>query len=76
MIWMSLWGFSVRQFFHKLFQGLSADQRGVTSIEYGLIVAAVTLTVMTAYFFAGDALETVFSSMSSQLEHAQSQITE
>lgn len=67
-------GFFVRSSFHKLFQNISADQRGMTSIEYGLIVAAISLAVMTAYFFIGDSLVTVFSTMGTELEQAQSQI--
>lgn len=62
----------MRRFLYKFL----ADRNGLTSIEYGLIVMAISLAVMTAYFFIGESLETVFSTMGTQFEHAQSAIAE
>ncbi len=48
----------------------------MTSIEYGLIVMAIALGFMTAYFLAGDALNEIMLHAASGLEHAQSAIGE
>ena len=52
------------------------DERGVTTIEYGLIVMAVSLAAMTAYFLAGDALREIMMHAVSGLEQAESNIGE
>lgn len=44
----------------------------MTSIEYGLIVMAVMLGLLAAYFLAGDALEEIMMTAVSGLEHANS----
>ncbi len=50
------------------------DQRGITTIEYGLIVMAISLGFLTAYFLAGDALKEIMHHATSGLEHARSTI--
>lgn len=61
----------MRQFLYRFF----ADQRGLTSIEYGLIVMALSLALMTAYFFMGEYIESVFLAVSSQMQQAQSGVS-
>lgn len=48
------------------------DQAAVTSIEYGLIVMAIALACMTAYFLAGDAVREMVFQASSALDTATS----
>ena len=55
---------------------LCLDKRGMTSIEYGLILMAIALAFMTAYFLAGDALNEIMLHAVSGLEQAQSTIDE
>lgn len=43
------------------------DCRGVTSIEYGLIIMAITLSLLVAYFLAGDALREMVGHTASAL---------
>ena len=62
----------MRRFFRSIF----ADQRGMTSIEYGLIIMAVSLAFMVAYFLAGDALKEMMMHAASGVEHARSTITD
>lgn len=52
------------------------DQRGVTTIEYGLIVMAIALACLTTYFLAGDALKEIMMHAVSGFEQAQSTIDE
>ena len=49
-----------------------ADQRGLTSIEYGLIIIAMSLAIMAAYFLVGDAMQEMMTSVASGFEHASS----
>lgn len=49
-----------------------ADQRGLTSIEYGLIIMALSLAIMAAYFLVGDAMREMMSHVASGFEHASS----
>jgi pilus assembly protein Flp/PilA len=46
------------------------DQRGATAIEYGLIVAVLSLTIVAGVGKAGDALEFLFSDNNSRLVQA------
>ncbi|QQG37359.1 MAG: Flp family type IVb pilin [Micavibrio aeruginosavorus] len=52
------------------------DQAAVTSIEYGLIVMAIALACMTAYFLAGDAVREMVFHASSTIETATSIMAE
>jgi|GEM_PF-6583039 Flp pilus assembly pilin Flp len=65
----NLRGFSLRRFLAFL-----SDQRGMTSIEYGLIIMAISLAVMVGYFLAGDALEEMMLHAASGVERARSGI--
>lgn len=67
----SLRGFSLRRFLSFL-----SDQRGMTSIEYGLIIMAISLAFMVGYFLAGDAIEEMMLHAASGIEHARSTITD
>ncbi|PSJ54918.1 Flp family type IVb pilin [Pseudaminobacter soli (ex Li et al. 2025)] len=46
------------------------DQRGATAVEYGLIVAVLSLTIVAGVGKAGDALEFLFSDNNSRLIQA------
>lgn len=56
------------------FQFLKDHQSGVTSIEYGLIAMAISLSILASYFLIGDALEEIMFTLSSGLEQAQSAV--
>lgn len=58
----------------KSILGYIADCRAVTSIEYGLIVMAVSLAFFAAYFLSGDALREMMSETSSALATISSEI--
>lgn len=55
-------------------KNLMADERGVTSIEYGLIVMAIALSIMAVLFLTGTNLEGLMMTLSSTLEHAASDV--
>jgi pilus assembly protein Flp/PilA len=46
------------------------DQRGATAIEYGLIVAVLSLAVVAGVGTAGDAVKYLFSDNNSRLTQA------
>lgn len=48
------------------------DQRGVTSIEYGLIAMAISLAIAATYFLMGDAISGIMGTVSSGLAEATS----
>ena len=51
----------------SLGQRLRDDDRGVTMVEYGLMVAAVALIVVVGAKVFGNALSTAFSNWAGQL---------
>ncbi len=51
---------------------LKSDERGLTSIEYGLIIMALSLAIMAAYFLAGDAMKEMMTTVSSGIQQANS----
>lgn len=51
------------------------DERGATAVEYGLIVAVLSLTIVAGVGRAGDALQYLFSDTNSRLVEAFSSST-
>lgn len=47
---------------------------GATAIEYGLIAAGISLAIVAVVFTFGDDLTTVFSSMETAMENANTEI--
>jgi pilus assembly protein Flp/PilA len=43
------------------------DERGATAIEYGLIVALISVVIITAVTSVGNSLKTKFNSINSSL---------
>lgn len=62
----------VRRFIHSYLQ----NQSGLTSIEYGLIIMAMSLAIMAAYLLVGDGLKELMMHAASGIEHARSTIGE
>jgi pilus assembly protein Flp/PilA len=46
---------------------LRKDERGVTSVEYGLMVALIAIVIIGAVALVGTNLKTLFSSVASKL---------
>jgi pilus assembly protein Flp/PilA len=51
-------------------QSACRDERGVTAIEYGLIAALIAVVIIIAITAVGDSLQTVFNTISSELQGA------
>lgn len=51
------------------------DIRGATAIEYGLIAAGISLAIVAVVFTFGDQLETTFTTMTTSMTNANSQIS-
>ena len=49
-------------------QAYVMSEDGATAIEYGLIAAGISLAIVAIVFTFGDNLQSVFSTMNSQLE--------
>lgn len=46
------------------------NQKGATAIEYGLIAALISLGALAAFSALGDSLNTVYSSLTNEVEDA------
>ena len=60
----------VKQYFRMTnlaFRALRADERGVTSVEYGLMVALIAIVIITAVALVGTNLSTLFNNIASHL---------
>lgn len=51
----------------KLVQRFARDESGATAIEYGLIAAGISIAIIAVVNGLGTKLNTVFASVSSQL---------
>ncbi len=56
----------------KVFILLLKDQKGATAIEYGLIVAIISVAAIIATGMAGDQVKSSFSKVSSTLSSSNS----
>ena len=65
-------GIFLRRFIHSYLQ----NQSGLTSIEYGLIIMAMSLAITAAYFLVGDAVKELMTHAASGIEHARSTIAD
>ncbi len=54
----------------QLFKKFAANEDGATAIEYGLIAALVSVAAIGALATMGDSLETMFSTVSTELDSA------
>ena len=54
----------------RLFKNFATDEDGATAIEYGLIAALVSVAAIGALATMGDSLETMFSTVSTELDSA------
>jgi pilus assembly protein Flp/PilA len=52
---------------YSLIKHFAQDERGATSIEYGLIAAGIGVAVITLVGQVGDELRTLFGNLDSQL---------
>ena len=52
---------------YSLIQQFIRDERGATSIEYGLIAAGIGVALITLVGQVGDEIHTVFSDVQTQL---------
>lgn len=50
------------------------DKNGATAIEYGLIAAGISLAIVAVVFTFGDQLETTFTTMTTSMTNANSEI--
>lgn len=50
-----------------LTQSLRRDDRGVTAVEYGLMVALIAVVIIAAVLFLGHSLSSLFSSVGSTI---------
>jgi pilus assembly protein Flp/PilA len=46
---------------------LARDESGATAIEYGLVVGAVALALLTAYWNVGESIEATFSEVAAAM---------
>ncbi len=53
---------------YSLIKNFASDERGATSIEYGLIAAGIGVAVITLVSEVGDELRTLFSGLSENLK--------
>lgn len=51
----------------KLFTRFAKDESGATAIEYGLIAALIALAILAGAGAVGDALDTQFNTIASEL---------
>ena len=56
----------------KIFQNLLRDEAGATAIEYGLIAALIAVAAIAAMGALGDSLTNTFSTVSTELDDANS----
>ncbi len=52
----------------KIFARLMKDESGATAIEYGLIAALISVSLITGATALGDSLNTQFQNLSSYLD--------
>jgi pilus assembly protein Flp/PilA len=52
----------------SILHGFLADESAATAIEYGLIVALISLAIITLVMGMGPTLNTVFSTISTQIK--------
>ncbi len=52
---------------YSMFRNFLKDEKGATSIEYGLIAAGIGVALITLVGQVGDEITTIFSSVESQL---------
>ncbi len=52
---------------YSLIKHFAQDERGATSIEYGLIAAGIGVAVITLVGQVGDQIHNIFSNLDSQL---------
>lgn len=57
----------VRTFIRHYARYIANDERGVTAIEYGLIAALIAIVIIGGVTLAGDALQSVFDRVASEL---------
>jgi len=53
-----------------MFKAFLKDKRGATAIEYGLIIACLSLVVVAAVGRVGNAVEDMFSNQDRQMQKA------
>ncbi|HUC59220.1 MAG TPA: Flp family type IVb pilin [Streptosporangiaceae bacterium] len=51
----------------SLIRRISGDDRGVTSVEYGLMVALIAIVIITAVALVGTNLSTLFNTIAGKL---------
>ena len=54
----------------RLIKSFFAEEDGATAIEYGLIAALVSVAAITALGAMGDSLDTLFTTVSGELDTA------
>jgi pilus assembly protein Flp/PilA len=55
---------------NSLFTRFASDESGATAIEYGLIAAGISVAIITAVMTLGTQLNSIFTTVSSQLASA------
>jgi pilus assembly protein Flp/PilA len=55
---------------NSLFTRFASDESGATAIEYGLIAAGISVAIITAVMTLGTQLNSIFTTVSSQLGSA------
>jgi len=54
----------------KWLTSLVKDESGASAVEYGLMVAAVAITIITAVFFLGQELNDLFNCVGESINQA------
>jgi pilus assembly protein Flp/PilA len=54
----------------KFLKKMRRDEEGATAIEYGLIAALIAIALITALGNVGDALESKFSNIATEVQNA------
>ena len=54
---------------HRVISPLRRDERGVTAVEYGLMVALIAMVIIVAVFTLGTNLSHLFTSVGSTIAH-------
>ena len=60
---------------YSLIKHFAQDERGATSIEYGLIAAGIGVAVITLVGQVGDEIRTLFTNLDTQLNTFNSTVT-
>ena len=53
----------------RLYRQFLADERGATAIEYGLIIALMSMVIVTAVSALGQHLYTILNNVSTTIAH-------